>query len=250
MTTPFRELVDFTGRRVLVTGAASGIGEAITRTFAAEGATVIAADRNEAALEHLAGELGSACLSHVYDQKDIASVEKLAQAAGMVDVLVNNAGILLVEPLLELKWEDLRQVIDINLVGPMALTRLVGAGMIERRQGCVINIGSQLAFNGARDRSVYSSTKAAISQFTKTAALEWGEFGIRVNCIAPGKTITSLNRHILADPVEYEAGLKRTPLKRYGEGSDVANAALFLASEAAGYITGHTLVVDGGWILE
>jgi NAD(P)-dependent dehydrogenase (short-subunit alcohol dehydrogenase family) len=247
---PYERLFDFTGKRVLLTGAASGIGEAMARAFVAQGAQVVLADRDQEGLRKVAAELAPASRWHTFDQADLASVEALAAAAGDVDILVNNAGIVVRAPLLELDWADLRRMVDVNLVGPVALTRLVGAGMVRRRSGTIINIGSQMAFNGARHRSVYSSTKVAISQFTKTAALEWGPHGIRVNCIAPGRTITALNASLLADPVEYETGLQRIPLQRYGEPGDIANVALFLASEAAAYITGHTVVVDGGWILE
>jgi NAD(P)-dependent dehydrogenase (short-subunit alcohol dehydrogenase family) len=248
--TPFQELFDFSGKRVLVTGAANGIGESIACAFAEQHAHIIAADRHEAALNKLGQRLGSRCDLHVYDQADLNAVEALAAVAQQVDILINNAGVLLVEPFLSLKWDELRRIVDINLVGPIALTQAVGSRMVARQSGSIINIGSQLAFNGARSRAVYASTKAAIAQFTKTAAVEWGDAGVRVNCIAPGKTLTNINRHILADPSEYEAGLQRTPLKRYGEPRDTANAALFLASEAASYITGQTLVVDGGWTLE
>ena len=246
----YERLFDFTGRRVLVTGAGSGIGEAIARGFAGQGATLLVADRDEPALRAVADDLGASCSLHLYDQSDLASVQTLADASGHVDVLVNNAGVLVTGPLVDLDWDDLSRLIDIDLVGPIALTQRIGAAMVARGSGNIINIGSQLVFNGARHRSVYSSAKAGLSQFTKTAALEWGEFGVRVNCLAPGKTITNLNRHLLADPREYQAGLVRTPLKRYGEPCDVANAALFMASDAASYITGHTLVIDGGWILE
>src|SRR5215218_6967362 len=122
--------------------------------------------------------------------------------------------------------------------------------MVARRSGVIINISSQLMYNGARHRAVYASTKAAISQFTKTAAMEWGVDGIRVNCIAPGRTLTPINTWLLNDPVEFEQGLQRIPLRRYGDPQDIANTALFLAAPASGYITGETIVVDGGWILE
>lgn len=248
--TPFPDLFDFSGKRVLVTGAANGIGEAIARAFASLGARVILADRDEPSLERVAAELSGSCEPRVFDQGDIASIEALAGATGDVDILVNNAGIVLRGPLLELGLHDLRRVVDVNLVGPIALTRLIGATMVRRRSGTIINISSQLAFTGARNRSVYASTKIAISQFTKTAALEWGFYGIRVNGIAPGRTVTAINREIFADPSEYEAGLQRIPLQRYGQPEDIANAAVFLASPAAAYITGQTIVVDGGWILE
>ena len=248
--TSFLSLFDFGGRRALVTGAANGIGEAIARAFVSLGAHVVLADRDETSLRRVAADLAGSCDTLVFDQADLSSIEALAEGAGDVDILVNNAGVALRGPLLDLDWDRLRQVVDINLVGPIALTRLIGATMVRRSSGTVINISSQMAYTGARNRSVYASTKIAISQFTKTAALEWGTHGIRVNCIAPGRTVTAINREVFADPIEYEAGLKHIPLNRYGQPHDIANTAVFLASPAADYITGQTIVVDGGWILE
>ena len=164
--TPFRSLFDFSGKRALVTGAANGIGEAIARAYVALGARVVLADRDEAALRNVANDLAGSCVSQVFDQADIGSIEALAAMAGDVDILVNNAGIALRGPLLEIEWSRLREVVDINLVGPIALTRLVGATMVRRGTGTVINISSQMAFTGARNRSVYASTKLAIAQFT------------------------------------------------------------------------------------
>ena len=246
----FPDLFDFTGRRALVTGAANGIGEAIARAFVSLGAYVILADRDEPSLRKVAAEFAGSCTSHVFDQGDMSSVEKLAGSSADVDILVNNAGIVVRGPLLDLDLADLRRVVDVNLVGPIALTRLIGGAMVRRGRGTIINISSQMAFIGARNRSVYASTKMAIVQFTRTSALEWGPHGVRVNCIAPGRTITAINRDIWDDPVEYESALQRIPLRRYGQPDDIANAALFLASQAAAYITGQTIVVDGGWILE
>ena len=246
----FERLFDFGGKRALITGAASGIGEAMARAFVAQGAHVVLADRDAAALQKVTADLAPSSESHMFEQSDLSSIEALAAAAGDVDILINNAGIALRGPLLDLGWSDLRRVVDINLVGPVALTRLVGETMVDRRSGTIINISSQMAFNGANHRAVYSSTKAAITQFTKAAALEWGPHGIRVNCIAPGRTITPINAWMLNDPIEYQAGLQRIPLQRYGQADDIANVAVFLASEAAAYITGHTIVADGGWILE
>lgn len=246
----FESCFDFTGRRALVTGAANGIGEAIARELAHRGAFIIAADRDEAGLQKLALDLGKSGEVHVYDQGDLVSIESLSAKAGDVDILVNNAGVVIREPILDLDWMDLRRVVDINLIGPIAITRLVGEKMVRLGRGSIVNIGSQMAFTGARDRSVYAATKAAISQFTKTTALEWAASGVRANCVAPGRTVTALNRDVLEDPREYEAGLRRIPMGRYGIPNDIAWAVLFLASEAAGYVTGHTIVVDGGWILE
>jgi NAD(P)-dependent dehydrogenase (short-subunit alcohol dehydrogenase family) len=247
-TTAYVRHFDFRRRRVLVTGAASGIGAAMARLFAGLGAELVLADRDEAGLDAVAGELGGA-ERRAFEQADLSSVERLAAAAGAVDVLLNNAGILLYEPLLDLKWEDLRRVIDVNLAGAIALTRLVGEGMVKRRRGTVIHTGSQVVFNGALHRSVYAATKAGVSQFVKTAAVEWGPFGVRVNCIAPGRVLTNMNRRLLADPEARAKDLERIPLGRHGRPEDIANVAAFLASEAAAYITGQTLVADGGWTL-
>lgn len=240
---------DFTGRRVCVTGAASGIGAGMARAFAGVGATVVLADVDREGLAAMARELGGRAEAHHFDQGDIASIERLVQAAGVIDVLLNNAGILLYELFLDLTWADLRRIVDVDLVGPIALTRLVGEQMVKRKTGVIIHTSSQLVFNGAEFRAVYSAAKAGISQLVKTAALEWGRSGVRVNAIAPGRTLTKSNRHLLADPTEYARHLERIPLGRYGQPEDIANVAVFLASDAASYITGQTIVVDGGWVL-
>jgi NAD(P)-dependent dehydrogenase (short-subunit alcohol dehydrogenase family) len=245
----FAALFDFSGRRVLVTGAAHGIGAATATAFARQRASLVLADADAAALAARARSLSPAAEWHAYDQADPASVEALAAKAGAVDVLVNCAGILWRGPLLELPPDDLRRVVDVDLVGVIALTTRIARGMVERGRGAVINIGSQTAFEGGEGRGPYSAAKAAVSQFTRTAAVEWGPRGIRVNCIAPGRTLTRMTREVLADPAEYARGIERIPLRRYGVPEDVANVALFLASDAAAYVTGHTIVVDGGWIL-
>jgi len=248
LPTGFARQFDFSGKRVCVTGAASGIGRATAMLFADLGATVVAADRDAQGIETLKGERPS-ILSLVFDQSDIVSIESLARDAGELDVLINNAGVLVYEPLLDLKWSDLDRLVAINLSGAMALTRLVGEGMVARKRGVIVHTGSQVTFNGAEFRAVYAATKAGISQFVKTAALEWGKHGVRVNCVAPGRTLTAINRHLLQKPEEYAEALKRIPLGRFGQPEDIANAFVFMASDASAYITGHTLVVDGGWIL-
>lgn len=251
MTVPaeFSRMFDFSGKAVCVTGAASGIGRAAAELFADLGAMVYVADRAEKLLLEFAAERPDALRAVVFDQSSLPSVEALANTVRDVDVLINNAGVLLYEPLSELSLEDLSRVISINLTGSIALSRLVGERMLARRQGVIIHTGSQVVYNGAESRSVYAATKAGISQFVKTAALEWGPQGIRVNCVAPGRTLTALNRHLLQEPENYAQALKRIPLGRFGNTKDMANAFAFLASDAAAYITGHTLVVDGGWIL-
>jgi len=240
---------DFTGKTACVTGAASGIGRATAGLLADMGAVVYAADRDQKGLDTLVAERPNAIKPTIYDQAKRESVEHLASAVGAVDILVNNAGILLYEPLIDLKWDDLERVVATDLIGAIGLTRLVGAGMVARRKGAVIHTGSQLTFNGAEFRAVYAAAKAGISQFVKTAALEWGPYGVRVNCVAPGRTLTAINRHLLSDPKEYAEAIKRIPLGRFGQPEDIARAITFLASDASSYVTGQTLVVDGGWVL-
>jgi NAD(P)-dependent dehydrogenase (short-subunit alcohol dehydrogenase family) len=244
----FADLFDFSGRRVLVTGAAHGLGAAIATAFAGQGAHVLLADC-DAAVAETAARLGPAAGWHLYDQADPVSVERLASVAEPVDVLVNNAGVVWRGPLLDTDPAVIRRVIAVDLVGVIELTRLLGRGMLARRGGVVINIGSQLAFSGAEGRAAYAAAKAGVSQFTRTTAVEWAPHGVRVNCIAPGRMLTRMTRDLLADPAEYARGLGRIPLGRYGVPEDVAHAALFLASDAAAYITGQTIVVDGGWLL-
>jgi NAD(P)-dependent dehydrogenase (short-subunit alcohol dehydrogenase family) len=240
---------DLSDRCALVTGAASGIGRATAELLRELGARVIAADRDAEGLASLAEESGQSITTLCYEQSDLDSVRRLADEAGEVDILVNNAGILIYEPLVDLKLDDLERVVAVNLTGAIALTQAVGSAMVARRRGVIVHTGSQLTFNGAEFRAVYAATKAGISQFIKTAALEWGRYGVRVNCIAPGRTLTAINRHLLTDPADYAKALERIPLGRFGLPVDIANAIAFLVSDASAYVTGHTLVVDGGWIL-
>lgn len=184
-----------------------------------------------------------------YDQADPASITRLISSVGNVDVLANNAGVVLMRPLLQTEDEALRHVIEVDLLGAIALATGIARRMVARGGGTIINMGSQMAFGGADGRGVYAAAKAGISQFTRTAAVEWGRAGVRVNCIAPGRMRTRATEALLSDPVEHARGLERIPLGRYGEPEDVAHMAVFLASDAAGYITGQTIIVDGGWVL-
>ncbi len=249
MASELHSCFDFSGKTACITGAASGIGRAAATLFAELGAVVLAADRNADGLAELAKETSHDIRPCEFDQADRASVEQFALAAAEADILINNAGVLLYEPLLDLKWDDLEHVVAVDLVGAIGLTRLIGAEMVRRGRGAIVHTGSQLTFNGAELRSVYAAAKAGISQFVKTAALEWGPRGVRVNCVAPGRTLTPINRHLLSEPADYAEAVKRIPLGRFGQPGDIAKAMAFLASDAASYITGHTLVVDGGWIL-
>lgn len=243
------EYSDFSRRRVLVTGAAHGLGAAIAGGFARHGGSLVLADCDGDALRRTAARLGGLAECHEFDQGDLESIQRLAAAIGDIHVLVNNAGVIVRAPLLETERDVLRETIEVDLIGVIVLTQLIARRMVDRGGGVVINVGSQMAFCGAAGRGVYAAAKAAISQFTRTAAVEWGPRGVRVNCIAPGRMLTRATRAMLEDPEEYARGLERIPLRRYGEPEDVANVAVFLASDAAAYITGQTIIVDGGWLL-
>lgn len=239
--------LDLTGRRTLVTGAANGFGAAIAELFAQHGATLVLADREEAPLHAVAGRLGAE--AHLFDQGDLGSIERLAAAAGPVDILANVAGILVAKPLLETSIDEIRQLIDVDLLGVIRLTQLVGAGMVERRRGVVLSIGSQTAFSGGENRAVYASVKAAVSQLTRGAAAEWGAFGVRAVCLAPGRSITRMTAETARSGYTGDRGLSRVPLGRWGTAEEVAKMALFLVSDAAAYVTGETLIADGGYVI-
>ena len=175
-------------------------------------------------------------------------MEKLAAAAGPIDILLNNAGILAMSPLQEQSTEEITQLIAINLTGPILLATALAKGMIARGRGVIVNTASQLAFTGAMDRSVYSTTKAGLVQFTRTAAAEWARYGVRVVALAPGPTETPMIKEII-DTLEGRAQrLDKIPMQRFGTAEEMARLALVLASDLADNVTGHTLVADGGYV--
>jgi NAD(P)-dependent dehydrogenase (short-subunit alcohol dehydrogenase family) len=239
--------LDFTGRRVLITGAANGFGAATARLLHAHGATLVLADIEAGPLAALAAELGVEAIP--FDQADAGSIAALAAAAGAVDVLVNNAGILVAKPLLETSVEEVRRMIDVDLVGPILLTRLVGAGMVARGRGVVLSIGSQTAFCGGEGRIVYAAAKAGIAQMTRGLAVEWGAAGVRVVSLAPGRSLTRMTAVTALPGQGGDRGLARVPLGRWGTAEEVAKMILFLCSDAASYVTGQTLVADGGYAI-
>jgi len=244
---PLSGQLDFGGRRVLLTGAAGGLGRAMAALFAAHGATLLLADRDSDAVRALAEELDIAAACHGYDQGDAASVQALAEAAAPVDVLINNAGIMLRKPLLEAGADEIGRVFAVDAIGPILLATAVARSMISRGGGVIVNIGSQLAGCGAEARGIYAAAKAALQQFTRSAAAEWGHAGVRVVCAAPGRTVTPMNEAALRE--EGKGGLARIPLGRYGTAAEAAKLVLFLASPAAAYITGTTVVADGGYVV-
>ena len=241
--------LDFTGRRVLVTGAAGGIGSAIAEVFRAHGGELILADIDIDALKKQARKLGNGISIHQYDQSDASSIAELASTVGSVDIFCNNAGMNHGGAFLEQTPEIIQRIIAIDLTGPILLARYIGEGMVTRGSGVIVNTASQLAFHGSATRATYAAAKAGLVQFTKSAAAEWAPHGVRVLALAPGRTLTPMTAPLLSTEEQRSEGLKHIPVGRYGSREEMARLTLFLASDAASYIVGETLVADGGYVL-
>ncbi|MBW3624202.1 MAG: glucose 1-dehydrogenase [Armatimonadetes bacterium] len=243
------------GRVALVTGGSKGLGYAMANALAGAGANVVIVSRHmneaEEAVSAIAKETGREGLALEKDVTVRSQVEEMTQAAldrfGKIDILVNNAGINIRKPLLEFEDDEWNQVIDVNMNGPYLCSQIVGRHMVEQKYGRVINIASMLSFVTIPGRTAYSSTKSALVMFTKTLALEWASHGITVNAICPGPFETPLNRVLMNDPEAYKAFIAKIPLGRWGQPEELGGLAIFLASEASSYMTGASLVIDGGW---
>jgi NAD(P)-dependent dehydrogenase (short-subunit alcohol dehydrogenase family) len=243
------------GRRALVTGGGQGLGRAIAGALAEAGADVALASRTRATCETAAGEIAAAtgrrALAFAADVSLGEDVKRLVaeveQALGPIDILVNNAGINIRGAALDLSEADWDAVIDVNLKAPFLCARAVGAGMRARGWGRVINLGSILSVVAIPGRAPYASAKAGVVNLTRVLALEWAASGVTVNAICPGPFATEMNRQLLNDPVKYKAFVEKIPMGRWGELHEIAGAALFLASDAASFVTGSALFVDGGW---
>jgi NAD(P)-dependent dehydrogenase (short-subunit alcohol dehydrogenase family) len=239
----------------LVTGAAQGIGKAIALLFASKGADLVLVDLKEG-VKDLAEEiakLGRRALPIVADLTDFSSLPKVVKKAmdtfSKIDILVNNAGVAILDDAENLSEEAWDKTMDINLKAPFLLSQLVGREMIKRKSGKIINIASQAGIVALDRHVAYCTSKAGLIAMTKVLALEWGEFGINVNAIAPTVVLTELGRKAWAGEVG-EAMKQKIPLRRFALPEEIAAAALFLASNASDMITGTTLVVDGGYTIQ
>ncbi|MEO6715629.1 MAG: SDR family NAD(P)-dependent oxidoreductase [Novosphingobium sp.] len=245
----------FNGRVALVTGGGSGIGAATSMLLAHYGAEIAISGRTEATLASTAQEIvaatGRRCVSARADLRDeeqvTAMVAQVMAEFGRIDILVNNAGWGHHAPLNGLATEIYRGEFALNMDTTFFCTREVGKHMIAQGKGAIVNVSSVAGTKGLPGMSAYSASKAAIQNFTRAAAAEWGPLGVRVNCVAPGLIATpNASKDFTDSGLDVEAFCKRFPLQRAGQAEDVAQAIAFLASDASSYITGVTLAVDGG----
>lgn len=248
-------LLELANKTAVVIGGTSGIGLAITRGLAQAGANVVPTGRRDEQVRAAAAEvaaLGRRSLAHTCDVTNNASLEQLLQAVlaefGGVQILVNCAGRTKRTPTLEVPEADWNAILDTNLNGTLRACRIFGRHMVEQRYGRIINVASLASFVALLEVAAYSASKAAVASLTKSLAIEWATSGVCVNAIAPGVFRTDLNSALLDGTERGREFLVRTPMRRFGKTEELAGAAVFLASDAASFVTGHLLVVDGGFL--
>ena len=247
---PFR----LDGKRAVITGGGRGIGRAAAIALARCGAEVTVISRTREQLEatvsavHETGGTGAALVGDIGDPESIeALVEKLGRY-GTPDILVNNAGVSpVVKPAQEIEREEFAQILGINLNGTFDLLRMLAPGMLGRGSGSIINVTSIASQRALPLLAAYNASKAALDELTRTMAVEWAPSGVRVNSVAPAYIETEMTAAVREREKLKRAIVRRTPMGRLGKPEEVAWAIVFLASDEASYITGHTLFVDGGW---
>ena len=248
-----KSLFDLTGQTAVVTGASRGLGQYFGRALAKAGADLIVTSRRLDDLAPFVAEiesLGRKALPLELDVRDHASIERFGAAVGaacpQVQILVNNAGCNVRKPALDISWEDWNLVLDTNLRGSFFVAQQIARGMVSHGYGRIINIGSVTSVAGFAGLGPYCASRGGIKQLTMSLADDWGRHGITVNCLAPGWFKTEQNKILYDDKEWVEYLMDRIPLKRHGEPHDLDGAIVFLASESSRYITGQTLLVDGG----
>ncbi|MGF1608746.1 MAG: SDR family NAD(P)-dependent oxidoreductase [Kiloniellales bacterium] len=247
---------DLEGRRVLITGAAAGLGLGMARAFADQGCRVglndlagETLDSALAAVQHQAGAQAVALPGSVADAAAVDTVfATLDREWGGLDILINNAGIAMNQPTLELSLEDWQRTLDVNLTGVFLCAKAAATRMMAQGQGCILNIASMYGVVAAPERLAYCTTKGGVAMMSKALAIEWARHGLRVNALAPGYIKTDLvGRLVEAGRISEDQLVRRTPQGRLGSVEEVADLALFLASDRARYITGQVIGIDGGW---
>jgi NAD(P)-dependent dehydrogenase (short-subunit alcohol dehydrogenase family) len=247
--------LDLTGRVAVVIGGTSGIGRALSGALAQAGADVVPTGRRLDLIEEAAREVeanGRRTLRVPSDVADKTSLQRLldetVRAWGTVDILVNCAGITKRVPTLEMSDDDWNAVMTTNVTGTLYASQVFGRHMVERRYGRIIHIASLSSFVALYEVAAYAASKAAVASLTKSLAVEWAAYNVCVNAIAPGVFRTALNADLLDRTDRGREFLLRTPMKRFGRLEELAGAAIFLASDAASFVTGEVLVVDGGFL--
>lgn len=245
--------MDLTGKVALVTGGGRGLGRAMALALARAGASVVVSGRSAGPLEAVAAEIeagGGRAKATTCDVTDEADVRRLVQTAveafGRVDVVVNNSGVVETTTLVDQEADSWDRVVDTNLRGVYLVTRAAGVHLVAQKSGKVINIASNFGLMGVSHHAAYSASKAAVVAFTRSMAVEWARHNIQVNAIAPGYFSTDINAELREDDGATEAVLKRIPARRMGRPEEISPWVLLLASEASDFMTGETLVIDGG----
>ncbi|HOI49088.1 MAG TPA: gluconate 5-dehydrogenase [Prolixibacteraceae bacterium] len=248
------ELFNLTGKVALVTGGTHGIGMAIGITLGKAGAKICVNDLNEEKLESCKTEYQKAGIDVFtvkFDVTDEADVDRgisiIEKEVGTIDILVNNAGIIKRIPILDMPVADFKQVIDVDLVAPLIVSKRVAPNMIKKRSGKIINMCSMMSIYGRNTVSAYAAAKGGLKLLTANMCCEWAKYNIQVNGIGPGYIATSQTAPIREGNHPFnDLVMMRTPAGRWGEPEDVGNAAMFLASQASNFVNGHILFVDGG----
>src|SRR5271157_6280086 len=246
-------LFDLSGQVALVTGASRGLGQYFARALARAGADIAITSRGINALSGFAGEiqaLGRQVFSAELDVRDHSSIQRAIAAIeahfGKIDILVNNAGCNIRKPALDVTWDDWNTILDTNLRGSFFVAQAVARGMIDRGYGRIVNIGSVTSVAGYAGLGPYGASRGGIRQLTMSLADDWGKHGITVNCLAPGWFCTEQSKALYENQDWVDYLVDRIPLKRPGELRDLDAALVFLAAESSRYVTGQTLLVDGG----
>ncbi|WP_429932891.1 SDR family oxidoreductase [Agrobacterium vitis] len=248
-------LFDLTGKTALITGSSRGLGRAIAEGMAAAGARIVLNGTDAARLETAIGELAgkgyqvSGSAFNVNDEAAIeAAFEKLDDDGVAIDILVNNAGIQFRKPMVDLATADWQRVIDTNLTSAFVIGRTAARRMIARGHGKIINIGSLTSELARATVAPYTVAKGGVKMLTKAMAAEWGEHGLQANAIGPGYMLTDMNEALVNNP-QFDSWVKaRTPARRWGRPDELVGTAIYLASDASGYVNGQIIYVDGGMI--